>query len=81
MYVTETYPTPYHCTKCVFYCAEAEVDGAWREMPRLQVGAISEDDGLAERESRLRAVPFNKFLDRVPVPSLSIDRTEAVQNR
>ena len=29
----------------------------------------------------LRAVPFNEPLDRVPVPSLSIDRTEAVQDR
>lgn len=49
-------------------------------MPRLQADPITEDDGLAEREPRFRAVPFNEFLDRMPVPSLGIDRTEAVRS-
>src|SRR5262249_54373411 len=61
-------------------CAQTEIDGARRQMPRLQVDAISEDDGLAEREPRLRAVPLNEFLDRMPVSSLCVNRTEAVQN-
>ncbi len=50
-------------------------------MPRFQVYAIPEDNGLTEREPRLRAVPFDELLDRVPVASLSIDRTEGVQHR
>ena len=50
-------------------------------MPRLQMDAITEDDSLAEREPWFRAVPFNEFVDHVPVPSLSVDRAEAVQNR
>jgi len=61
--------------------AEAEIDGAGCQMPRFQVHAISKDNGLTEREPRLRAVPFDELLDRVPVASLSIDRTEAVQHR
>ena len=60
---------------------EAEIDSAGRQLPRFQVYAISEDNGLTEREPRLRAVPFDELLDRVPVPSLSIDRTEAVKHR
>jgi hypothetical protein len=32
-----------------------EIDGAGRQMRRLQVDTIAEDDGLAEREPRLRA--------------------------
>ncbi len=44
-------------------------------MPRFQVYAVPKDNGLAEREPRLRAVPFDEFLDRVPVASLSVDRT------
>src|ERR1700693_547586 len=50
-------------------------------MPRLQVDEITENDSLAEEEPWFRAVPFNEFVDRVSVPSLSVDRTEAVQNR
>src|SRR5271167_1569147 len=50
-------------------------------MSRLQVDAITEDYSLAEREPGFRAVPFNEFFDGVPVPSLSVDRTEAVQYR
>jgi hypothetical protein len=61
--------------------AEAKVDGAGSQTPRFQVYAIPENNGLAEREPRLRAVPFNEFFDRVSVASLSVDRTEAVQNR
>jgi hypothetical protein len=42
-------------------------------MPGFQVDTIAEDNGLAEGEARLRAVPFNEFLDGVPVSSLSVD--------
>ena len=62
------------------YGAEPEIDGAGRQVARLQVDAITELDSLAEREP-LRAVSFNEFFDRVPVALLSTDRTEAVQNR
>lgn len=55
--------------------------GAGRQMPIFQVHAIPEYNGLAEREPRLRAVPFDELLNGVPVASLRIDRTETIQNR
>ncbi len=60
------------------HCAEAEIDGAGRQMSRFQADSITQDDGLAEREPGLLAVPFNEFVNRMPVPHLSVDRAEAV---
>jgi hypothetical protein len=39
----------------VLLAPRREIDGAGRQMRRLQVDTIAEDDGLAEREPRLRA--------------------------
>jgi hypothetical protein len=41
---------------------------------------ITEDNAPAEREPGLRAVPFDEFINRVPVPSLGLSRSQAVQN-
>jgi hypothetical protein len=41
---------------------------------------IAEDNRSAEREPRLRAVPLDKFIDSVPVPSPGISGGQAVQD-
>lgn len=60
--------------------AEAQVDGAGREIPGLEVHTISQDHRTAERDPRLGTVPFDELVDRVLVPTLRVGRTEAVQD-
>jgi hypothetical protein len=46
-----------------------------------RVHSAAKHDRLAKREPRLRAVPFNEFVDGMPVTALSIFGCETVQNR
>ena len=63
------------------HCAEAEIDRTVCQLSKFQVDTIPENDALAERKPRLRAIPIVKLVNGVPVSSLSIRRTKAVQNR
>ena len=52
--------------------SETKVDGPGSETARLQMHSISNDHGLAERQSRLGAVPLHEFVDCMPITGLSI---------
>jgi hypothetical protein len=52
--------------------AEAEIDRAGRQLSRFQMDTIPENDALAERKPRFRAIPLDEFVNGVPVSSLSI---------
>ncbi len=47
------------------YRSKSSIDRSRREMPILQKDAVTGNDNLVERQSRLGAVPPNKFIDGV----------------
>jgi hypothetical protein len=63
------------------YCSEPSIDGSRRQLSILKENAVTGHHGLAERQSRLGAVPLNKFIDGVSIAPLGLGRTKAVQDR
>jgi hypothetical protein len=45
------------------------------------MGSVSQDNGPVQRQTRLRAVPFNELVNCVSVPALGIGTRKAVQDR
>src|ERR1700687_3128442 len=61
--------------------SETKVDGAGGEAARLEMHSISNDHGLAERQSRLGTVPLHEFVDGMPITALSIGAGKTVEDR
>ncbi len=61
--------------------SETKVDGTGSETARLQMHSISYDHGLAERQSRLGAVPLHEFVNCMPIAALSIGAGKTVEDR
>jgi hypothetical protein len=59
---------------------KAEIDRPWREVAGLKVHTISQNDSLAKRQARLRAVPIDELVDGVPVAALCIGGRQAVDD-
>jgi hypothetical protein len=53
---------------------------AWGEMTGFQVHPVADDYSLAERQSRLRAVPLHEFVNGMAIAALSIRAGEAVED-
>lgn len=58
--------------------AQAQIDGARREFPSVEVNAVAQHNGAVEREARFRTVPLHELVNGVPMTALSIGRREAV---
>ena len=54
------------------YCSKSSIDRSRRELPILKEDAVPRNDNLVERESRLGAVPLNKFIDGVSISALGL---------
>jgi hypothetical protein len=54
------------------YCGKSSVDRSRRELPILEEDSVTGNDNLVERQSWLRAVPLNKFINGVSVPTLRL---------
>src|SRR5712692_3815242 len=50
-------------------------------MARFQVHPVTDDNRLAERQSRLRAVPVHEFINGMAIAALSVRARETVENR
>src|SRR5258707_6196894 len=50
-------------------------------MTCFQVHPVAEDNSLAERQPRLRAVPVHEFVDGMTIAALGVRAGEAVENR
>ena len=59
---------------------EPEVDRPWGEMARFQAHPGTDDNRLAERPSRLRAVPVHEFINGMTIAALSVRAGETVEN-
>src|SRR2546427_526455 len=49
-------------------------------MARFQVHPVTDDNRLAERQSRLRAVPVHEFINGMTIAALSVWAGETVEN-
>src|ERR1017187_7786114 len=49
-------------------------------MARFQVHPVTHDNRLAERQSRLRAVPVHEFINGMTIAALSVRVGETVEN-
>jgi hypothetical protein len=49
------------------YCSKSSIDRARRELTILKENAVAGDHNLAERQTRLGAVPLNEFIDCVSI--------------
>src|SRR5260370_31881329 len=49
-------------------------------MACFQVHSVTDDYSLAERQSRLRAVPVNEFINGMAIAALSVRAGETVEN-
>ena len=54
------------------HCSKSSIDRSRRELPILEENAVAGDHNLVERQSRLRAVPLNKFINGVSVAALGL---------
>ena len=54
------------------YCSKSPIDRSRRELPILEENAVAGDHNLVERQSRLVAVPLNKFIDGVSISALGL---------
>jgi hypothetical protein len=60
--------------------SETKVDRTRGEIAGFQVHSVPEDHGFAERQPRLGAIPVHEFVNRVPVPALSIGTGKAIED-
>jgi hypothetical protein len=54
------------------YCSKSSIDGSRRELPILKENAVAVDHNFVERQSRLRAVPLNKFINGVSIATFGL---------
>jgi hypothetical protein len=54
------------------YRSKSSIDRSRCELPILEKNAVAGNDNLVGRQSRLRAVPLNKFIDGVSVATLGL---------
>jgi hypothetical protein len=57
----------------------AEGNRPWGEMARFQMHPVTDDNRLAERQSRLRVVPVHEFINGMAIAALSV-WAETVEN-
>jgi len=60
--------------------SKTKVDRTGSEIAGFQMHSVPEDHGFAERQPRLGTIPLHEFVDRVPVPALSIGTGKAVED-
>src|SRR5579872_3629770 len=59
---------------------QAKVDGSRGKQTGLKVASIAENHRSVQSKSRFRAVPIDEFVDRVTIPTLAVNTSQAVQN-
>ncbi len=60
--------------------SETKVDSTGSEIAGFQMHSVSEDHRFAERQPWLGTVPIQEFVNRVPIPALSIGTGKAVED-
>jgi hypothetical protein len=53
---------------------------AWCQIARFQMNSVPQHNSAIEREPRFRTVPFNEFVDGVPVTALRFRRSKAADH-